>query len=254
MRLSDHAYLTGLLADAHADPALLSTARRTQAVRYRPGQRHVLRVSAGTELDHEAAYLKIDRDDHGARAVRFAQAVGPLLAERSPRARLVEPLGYGAEDRVAIWRGLAGTAMSQEIRNPARASPLLAAIGEAVRVLHDLDDQTTVNALTAEQRSAPHSARTELASVLGAGQYLSALLPDLSDRYRLLAMEVVERLEDSALGGAPAGAWRPQVRQHPGRRGSGAPARSRPNRPGGAGHGPGQVPRRSGVVGAAPRR
>ena len=194
MRLSDHAYLTGLLADAHADPALLSTARRTQAVRYRPGQRHVLRVSAGTELDHEAAYLKIDRDDHGARAVRFAQAVGPLLAERSPRARLVEPLGYGAEDRVAIWRGLAGRAMSQEIRNPARASPLLAAIGEAVRVLHDLGDQTTVNALTAEQRSAPHSARSELASVLGAGQYLSALLPDLSDRYRLLAMEVVERL------------------------------------------------------------
>ena len=196
MRLSDHSYVTGLLATLHADSALRSEARRTQAVRYRPGQRHVLRVSAGAGPDQQAAYLKIDRDDHGARAVRFARAVGPLLAERSPGARLVEPLGYGAEDQVAVWRGLAGTAMSEEIRDPSRASRLLASIGEAVRVLHDIGEQTADNALTADQRSAPHSARSELPSVLGAGQYLSVLLPEVAVRYRVLAMEVLERLED----------------------------------------------------------
>ena len=111
-----------MLDDVAADSPCRAEGARIEAVRYRPGQRHVLRVSAATDRDNPAAYLKIDRDNHGARAVRFAQAVGPLLRERSPRARLVAPLGYVAEDQAAIWRGMAGTAMSQEIRNPARAS------------------------------------------------------------------------------------------------------------------------------------
>ena len=195
MRLNDHSHLAGMLKNLTSDSALLSEATRIEAVRYRPGQRHVLHVSSATD-PHCAALIKIDRDNRGAQAVRFAQAVGPLLSEHSPNTSLVRPLGYSVEDQAAVWRGIAGTTMSQQVRDPAQAAQLFSLIGKAVRVLHGLDRQTTTYDMTASQLSAPHLARTELASTLGAGEHLTALMPALGARYRLLAMEVLERLED----------------------------------------------------------
>ena len=195
MRLNDHSHLASMLKNLTSDSGLLPEATRIEAVRYRPGQRHVLHVSSVPDR-HGAAFIKIDRDNHGAQAVRFAQAVGPLLSEHSPNTSLVRPLGYSVEDQAAVWRGIAGTTMSQEVRNPAQAARLFSLIGKAVRVLHGLDCQTTTYDVTPSQWSAPHLARTELASTLGAGEHLTALMPALGARYRLLAMEVSDRLED----------------------------------------------------------
>ena len=190
MRLNDRSHVMSMLKNLDSDSALLPEATRIEAVRYRPAQRHVLHVSSEPDR-HGAAFIKIDRDDHGAQAIQFAQAVGPLLSERCPNTGLVAPLGYAVQDRAAVWRGIAGTTMSQEVRSPAQAAPLFSLIGKAVRVLHDLDCE-----MTTHQSSAPHLARTELASMLGAGQHLMALTPALGARYHGLAMEVLERLED----------------------------------------------------------
>ena len=195
IRLNDHSHMASMLKNLTPDSALLSEATRIEAVRYRPGQRHVLHVSSATDPDR-AAFVKIDRDNHGAQAVRFAQAVGPLLSEYSPNTSLVRPLGYAVEDQAAVWRGIAGRTMSQQVRDPAQAARLFSLIGKAVRVIHGLDCQTTTYDMTASQLSTPHLARTELASTLGAGEHLTALMPTLGERYRLLAMEVLERLED----------------------------------------------------------
>ena len=71
----DMPQLAGLHDRAHlAD--LLGFDGRIDTVRYRPGQRHVLRVSA----PDRAAYVKIDRDDSGSRAV----GVVPVLESRLP--------------------------------------------------------------------------------------------------------------------------------------------------------------------------
>ena len=196
MRLNDHAHVISMLENLAPDSLLSAGPTRIQAVRYRPGQRHVLHISRGPDRDGSAVYIKIDRDDHAARAVRFAQEVGPLLAERSPGASLVKPLGYAASDRAAVWRGLSGTTMSQEVRDPVRAAPLFSVIGKAVRVLHDLDYQSSGSGTTSDPLSTPHLPRAELASTLSAGQHLTALLPSVGARYQLLAAEVLERLED----------------------------------------------------------
>jgi aminoglycoside phosphotransferase len=185
-----------MLRNLTSDSDLRPEATRIQAVRYRPGQRHVLSVSFAPDPDRSAAFVKIDRDNRGARAVQFARAVGPRLAERSPGTSLVTPLGYAGEEQAAVWRGMAGTTMSEELRDPRRAAPLLALIGKAVRVLHDLDGQAVISGLAADQLSEPHLAWTELASTLSAGQALTALLPAVWERYRLLAAEALERLED----------------------------------------------------------
>ena len=102
-------------------------------------------------------YVKVDRDNRE-RAVRFAEAVGPLLAERSPGTGLVTPLGFVASDQAAVWRGTAGSTMSQELRDPRRAAPLLALIGRAVRVLHDLDPHVVASAMAVDQWAEPHGA------------------------------------------------------------------------------------------------
>ena len=86
--------------------------------------------------------------------------------------------------------------MSEEVRDPSRAVPLLVLIGKAVRVLHDLDRQATTWDATPDQGSASQLVRAELASTLGAGEHVSALIPALGARYRVLAAEVVQRLED----------------------------------------------------------
>jgi len=194
LRLNEHSHVASMLKNLTSDSALPAEATRIEAVRYRPGQRHVLHVSCPPDRDG-AAFIKIDRDNHGAQAVRFAEAVGPLLSEHSPNTSLVRPLGYSVEDRAAVWRGIAGTTISEQVRDPAQAAWLFSLIGKAVRVIHDLDYQTTTYDMTASQLSMPHLARTELASTLGAGEHLTALMPALGARYRLLAMEVLERLE-----------------------------------------------------------
>ena len=195
MRLHSHSHLTAMLNDVAAELALPPGGTRIQAVRYRPGQRHVLRISAASDRDAHAVYVKVDRDNRAERAVRFAEAVGPLLAERSPGTGLVTPLGFVASDQAAVWRGTAGITMSQELRDPRRAAPLLALIGRAVRVLHDLDPHVVASAMAVDQWAEPHGARSELTSTLGAGQLLTSLLPAVWERYSTLALEAVDQFE-----------------------------------------------------------
>ena len=195
MRLNERSYVMSMLNNLTSCTAL-SPDLTIEAVRYRPGQRHVLRVSPADDRENSATFIKIDRDDCGVRAVQFAQAVGPRLSERCPTASLVPPLGYSVEDRAAIWRHVAGTLMSQEVRDPARSVPLLSLLGKATRVLHDLAPDSVLDELPEDRIPVPHLARTELASTLGAGEHLAALVPAVAARYRLLAVEVAQRLDN----------------------------------------------------------
>ena len=75
LRLNDHSHVASMLKSLTSDSALLPEATRIEAVRYRPGQRHVLHVSCPPDRNG-AAFIKIDRDNHGAQAVRFAAGGG----------------------------------------------------------------------------------------------------------------------------------------------------------------------------------
>ncbi len=195
MRLNERSYVLTMLNSLSSAPALRPDLS-IEAVRYRPGQRHVLHVSAADDRERGGTFIKIDRDDCGARAVQFARAVGPRLADRCPTASLVPPLGYSVEDRAAIWGHVAGTLMSQEVRLRARSVPLLSLLGKAIRVLHDLAPDSALDDLPADRIPPPHPARAELASTLRAGEHLTALVPAVGARYRLLAAEVVQRLDN----------------------------------------------------------
>ncbi|MGH3588494.1 MAG: hypothetical protein ACRDQ0_19480, partial [Pseudonocardia sp.] len=79
--------------------------RSVRTVRYRPGQRHVLQA----RLDGAHVFVKTDRDDSGARAVRVAG----LVAETCPKDRPAAPVGYVADDSAALWWYTAGEPLSR---------------------------------------------------------------------------------------------------------------------------------------------
>ncbi len=165
---------------------LLGFAGRIDTIRYRPGQRHVLRVSA----PDRSAYAKIDRDDSGARAVPVAQALQSRLAARCPRAKVVEPIGYSAADRAGLWHGAPGEALWQRFTGGVSAAAgMTHLVGRAIRVLHD----TPLDALPAHDAPA-RDAAAEMAATARAGEHLVALLPEVGADYLAIVEDVADEL------------------------------------------------------------
>jgi aminoglycoside phosphotransferase (APT) family kinase protein len=173
-----------------------------QPVRYRPGQRHVLRVRCGP--DGRGYYLKTDRDANGGVAVEAARVVGALLADRCPAVRVAEAVGTVDEDRTAVWREAEGSPLSHRLvsRAPTSEAPLRL-LGRALRELHDGDLAMPWAVAPGPADPRRRNPASEVAVTLRAGAHIAALLPTLGARYRELAQEAGECLE--LMPGEPAG-------------------------------------------------
>lgn len=184
-RLSDRARLAPLLGHVSGRSPGHASELVVQPVRYRPGQRHVLHVVGG-RLGPDGVYAKVDRDDSGARAVPVATELGAHFVASCPGARLVQPVGYAAAERVAVWEGTPGVPLWHRLRDGrAEGIRLIYLVGRALRVLHEADARV----------GRTHSVPAETAATLRAGEHLTALLPREGDRYRHLVSAVVETLD-----------------------------------------------------------
>jgi len=175
--------LAGLHDHAHLRD-LLGFSGRIDTIRYRPGQRHVLRVSTSGR----AVYIKIDRDDSGRRAVPVAQALGSRMARQCPGAGLAEPIAYSAADRAGLWRSSPGEPLWQRLDDPGHAERLTHLLGRAVRVLHDTP--TDLLPSSADE----HDVQAEVASTVRAGEHIGTLIPQLGANFLAIVDAVVEGL------------------------------------------------------------
>jgi len=173
--LHDPAHLAGLVGPVD----------RVETLRYRPGQRHVLRVTG----DRGTSYVKVDKHDSGARSVPLAETLGPRVADRVPGAFLAEPIGWAAGDRAGLWRGAPGTSLRDLLEDPAVAAPLLRLVGTAVRVLHD----TPVEDLPVDGRV--RGVDAEVRSTTSAAEHVVALLPDAGADARAIVADATARLD-----------------------------------------------------------
>jgi len=165
---------------------LLGFDGRVDTVRYRPGQRHVLRVSDSDRT----VYVKIDRDDSGARSIPVAQTLGARVAEQCPGAHLAEPIAWSADDRAGIWQGSPGEPLWQRFAgSPSDAAGLTHLVGRALRVLHE----TPLDVLPAQDDTARDSV-AEIASTVRAGEHLAALLPDVAADFLSTVKDVADDL------------------------------------------------------------
>jgi hypothetical protein len=164
---------------------------RIDTVRYRPGQRHVLRVTSADGPGPEGTvYVKIDRDDSGARSIPVAQTLGARVAEQCPGAHLAEPIGWSAADRAGIWQGSPGEPLWQRFAgSPTDAAGLTHLVGRALHVLHE----TPLDVLPAQDDAARDSV-AEIASTVRAGEHLAALLPDVAADFLSIVKDVADDL------------------------------------------------------------
>jgi hypothetical protein len=172
-RLADPAYVQNVLA---AEATLQPSAPNYQItpIRYRPGQRHVLRydpVDAGGHVDEGGTLFgKIYNSDKGARTFKVATRISEWLTEQNNGISAVRPLAYIAAEGLVLYPRVVGTPLSELLRKPGSATDAqLRAAGAAIRALH----QTPESLIELQ----PHSFAKELKGIISASDHVRPLLP-----------------------------------------------------------------------------
>jgi aminoglycoside phosphotransferase (APT) family kinase protein len=160
------------------------------AIRYRPGQRHVLRwtPSTGTPL-----FAKLYRHGEGAGAFRVANLVGDLLAGEDGLAA-ARPLAYLAADDVVIYPLVPGRPLGADLRPTPAVAAHLAQAGVFLRALHGAP-------AAAAAELPPRSFADDVKEVDKAAGHVRFMLPEvgaLLDDFIGRALELDRRLGHEA--------------------------------------------------------
>lgn len=177
-------------SDLNVDTDLHDVELRTETIRYRPGQRHVLRVST-CPRDGGSAIVKAYRDATGVRALAVAEMWRSLLAATCTSVRPARSLGYVEADRAAWWVAEGGVPLWRLLPNAARATRALTLVGRALRALHDRGPAT--GALP--EPLPHHDAAIEMAATMRAAEHITALLPGSAERFHAVLCRVAEAIE-----------------------------------------------------------
>jgi hypothetical protein len=143
-------------------------------IRYRPGQRHVLRYDCGERPRSSGTiYAKIYNDPK--RAVETYQAASwanDWFARHVDGVSSVEPLAYLPDDGLVLYPQVSGVPVSRLLRHPGRdVSRFLGLAGVALRSLHGTDDIPHDDLKDRELSD-------EIDTITSASKHLTALLPE----------------------------------------------------------------------------
>jgi aminoglycoside phosphotransferase (APT) family kinase protein len=135
VRLCDPAYAAATLATAAGAPR---NAYRVLTIRYRPGERHVLRYEPAQVAPGRAVFAKLSRRDADvARAFRVATHVADCLDASAGTARAVRPLACVERDGVILFPEVHGRPLSEALRTGnGGVTGHLEAAARALRAIH----------------------------------------------------------------------------------------------------------------------
>jgi hypothetical protein len=188
-RLSDPAHVRALLAEAYA-PGGRAPARSytVNVVRYRPGQRHVLRYDPGGSVGEGSLFAKVYNSDKGERLSGVVSSLADWLAGEGAELATVRPLAYLPGETTLLYPWVEGRPLSQLLQTPgAAADTLLARTGAALRVLH----RTPPGLVELK----PHSLAKELKGIASAAEHIHTLLPAAGAQIRAI-LERAEALHE----------------------------------------------------------
>lgn len=173
VRTADPGYVRELLGatlDGRADAAGYAVT----AIRYRPGQRHMLRYDpadgAGRAEGDGTFFAKIYNSNKGARIFDTASRVAGWLAAEDAGMATLRPLAYLPSDGLVLYPHLSGTPLSHLLRAPGpETARHLRQAGGALAALH----RTPTDLIELQ----PHSFAREMRGTLSAGEHIHSLLP-----------------------------------------------------------------------------
>jgi aminoglycoside phosphotransferase (APT) family kinase protein len=175
IRLLDLAHVRDIFASMGTSVPLFCKPRlgscRVTSVRYRPGQRHVLRYDERGA--HRSIFAKLYARGKAAEVFRIVTQAGEWLAQSMPGASVVCPVAHVIEDDAVFYDGLLGTALSDLIGQPWRKlTTYLERAGDMLCTLHQLPKAMAGPLET-------HDFAAELSEVARTGAYIGVLLPSV---------------------------------------------------------------------------
>ncbi|HEV8649720.1 MAG TPA: aminoglycoside phosphotransferase family protein [Actinomycetes bacterium] len=189
-------------ADGAARPRPPASGYAVTAVRYRPGQRHVLRYDpagqqGGRADPGQAVYAKLYRDGDGARSYRVAVRIADWLAEAGIGVTAARPLAYLPDDEVILYPQVAGIPLSDRFRRPGEAlARQLGRAGLALRLLQQAPPRLA-------EELPGRDFDTEVRAIARASEHVEPLLPGVGAKISGLldrAREVHARLPQEEPG------------------------------------------------------
>ena len=186
VRLHDRVHLADVLRTVTGS-AVAAADLTVDTVRFRPGQRHVLRVGGGPS--GPAWFLKVYRDDTGRRAVHAAARVATAFAAAgNGMPALCAASGtYVASDRAAVWAEVTGPSLAEVIvLSGAATVNAVRAAGRGLRLLHDLPVGEALPACPGAAAQAAETVRT--------AELLEALAPAVGAQLRREVDRVLDLL------------------------------------------------------------
>ncbi len=195
VRISDPDYVNKLLTRTIA----LSQERKDDryqviAVRYRPGQRHVLRYDSVNTTEHKVrpmVFVKLYRNGEGRRLSEVTKSAADFLEEKHRNVTCLRPLAYLPDEDTVLYPVLRGSPLSEQFKRPREGvGHWLECAGQAVSNLH--------GALPALfDRLSPGGFEAEIEAVREKSHYFSVLLPEMNSIVETLlsrAEELYHRL------------------------------------------------------------
>jgi aminoglycoside phosphotransferase (APT) family kinase protein len=196
-RLSDPANVRSLLAQAHGPDTSPPAERYTvNVVRYRPGQRHLLRYDPDGAKGPGSVFAKIYNNDKGERLFAVVTALSDWLAAQGAQLTTVRPLAYLPDETTVLYPWVDGAPLSQLLQTPdATSDAVIGRAGAALRALHAIPlDLVELK---------PHSLAKELKGVASAAEHIHKLLPATGAQIRAIlerAAALHERLPQEPPG------------------------------------------------------
>jgi aminoglycoside phosphotransferase (APT) family kinase protein len=184
LTLADASHAAARLFPEHA---VMTGTARVQFVRYRPGQRHVLRYTDGTGRDR---FAKLYRPGECAPVLDASCAFAAHSdATGVDAVRTVRPSAGLADCDALLYEHVSGVALSQHLKYGALPAQQIVDTGRWMRALHD---RSPAAQAAFRRRSADEEARR----VMRACAAMSVLRPDLVERARSAVDLVAARLAD----------------------------------------------------------
>jgi hypothetical protein len=187
-RLSDPAHVQALLARAYAQGSPPAPSYSVNVVRYRPGQRHVLRYDPGGARGEGSVFAKIYNSDKGERIVGVVTTVADYLASQGADLDTVRPLAYLPDELTVLYPWVEGTPLAHLLQTPGAATDAqIARAGRALRTLHSIPlDLIELK---------PHSLAKELKGISSATEHIHTLQPATGAQIRSI-LRRAETLHD----------------------------------------------------------
>jgi aminoglycoside phosphotransferase (APT) family kinase protein len=163
---------------------------RVTPIRYRPGQRHVLRYDLDRrDGSRETVFAKLYEDERGERTFEVATSVADWLATSGVDSAAVRPLAYLADSRAVLYPALAGGPLSKRLaRRDADGAERLRQAGALLRTLQRAP-------LTLADRRDPYQLASEVSAVARASEHVKVLLPGAASRIAAI-LERAQELHD----------------------------------------------------------